>query len=55
MQPKVIPLMLVAGAAGGIVFDHKFSIDETMLLGHLVWQSLVCLALHFSFREGQAP
>jgi hypothetical protein len=50
-QAKFIPLMLVAGAAGGIVFDRKFSIDETMLLGHLVWQSFVCLALHFSFRE----
>lgn len=47
---KLIPVMLVAGAAGGIVFDHKFSIDESMLLGHLTWQALVCLALHFSFR-----
>jgi hypothetical protein len=52
-QARFIPLMLVAGAAGGIVFDHKFSIDESMLLGHLVWQSFVCLALHFSFRETQ--
>jgi len=47
---KLIPLTLVAGAAGGVVFEHKFSIDETMLFGHLAWQSLVCLALHFSFR-----
>ncbi len=51
---KLIPLMLVAGAAGGVVFEHKFSIDETMLLGHLAWQSLVCLALHFSFRAAPA-
>ncbi len=50
-QAKLIPLTLVAGAAGGSVFDHKFSIDETMLLGHLAWQSLVCLALHYCFRE----
>jgi hypothetical protein len=50
-RPKLIPMMLVAGAAGGIVFDHKFSIDESMLLGHLAWQTLVCVALHFSFRD----
>jgi hypothetical protein len=50
-RPILIPLMLAAGAAGGIVFDHKFSIDQTMLLGHVAWQSLVCLALHFSLRE----
>jgi hypothetical protein len=50
-RAKLIPLMLGAGAAGGIVFDHKFSIDESMLLGHLAWQALVCVALHFSFRE----
>ncbi len=48
---QLIPMMLVAGAAGGIVFDHKFSIDESMLLGHLAWQTLACVALHFSFRE----
>jgi len=47
---KLVPMMLVAGAAGGIVFDHKFSIDESMLLGHFAWQALVCVALHFSFR-----
>lgn len=50
-RAKLVPIMLVAGAAGGIVFDHKFSMDESMLLGHLAWQMLVCVALHFSFRE----
>jgi uncharacterized membrane protein len=50
-RARLVPLMLVAGAAGGFVFDHKFSIDEAMLLGHLAWQTLVCLALHFSFRD----
>lgn len=54
-QAKLIPLLLVAGAAGGIVFDHKFSIDEAMLLGHLAWQTLVCLALHFGFRQMPGP
>ncbi len=48
---RLIPLMLAAGAAGGAVFEYKSSIDETMLLAHAAWQLLVCLALHFSFRE----
>lgn len=48
---RLIPLMLAAGAAGGAVFEYKSSIDEFMLLAHTAWQLLVCLALHFSFRE----
>jgi len=48
---RLVPLMLAAGAAGGGVFEYKSSIDETMLLAHAAWQLLVCLALHFSFRE----
>ena len=52
---KLIPMLLVAGAAGGAVFDHKLSIDESMLLGHLAWQVLVCLALHYGLRSTSAP
>lgn len=51
LQGKLIPLMLVAGAVGGSVFEYKSSIDGIMMLAHTSWQLLVCLALHFSFRR----
>jgi hypothetical protein len=48
---KFVPLALAAGALGGAVFDLKFSFDPNLLIGHAVWQLLVCLALNFSFRD----
>ena len=51
---KLLPLALVAGALGGAAFDLKFSFDPNLLIGHAVWQLLVCLALNFSFRDTPA-
>ena len=51
---KLLPLALAAGAVGGATFDLKFSFDPNLLIGHAVWQLLVCLALNFSFREKPA-
>ena len=51
---KLLPLALAAGALGGAAFDLKFSFDPSLLIGHAVWQLLVCLALNFSFRETPA-
>ncbi len=50
---KLIPLTLVAGAAGGAMFEFKLALDEIMLVAHAAWQLLVCLALHFSFRNAE--
>ena len=44
-------LLLVAGAAGGAVFDVKFSFDPNLLLGHAAWQLLVCFALYLGSRR----
>ncbi len=44
---RVAALLLVAGAAGGAVFDIRVSFDPNLLLGHAAWQLLTCLALHF--------
>ena len=51
---KLLPLALAAGALGGATFDLKFSFDPNLLIGHAVWQLLVCLALNFSFLEKRA-
>ena len=51
---KLLPLALAAGALGGATFDLKFSFDPNLLIGHAVWQLLVCLVLNFSFREMRA-
>ncbi len=48
---KLLPLTLAAGALGGAAFDLKFSFDQTLLIGHALWQLLVCLALSLSFRD----
>jgi hypothetical protein len=48
---KLVPLMLVAGAAGGAAFEFELTEDAVMLAGHAAWQVLVCLALYFSFSE----
>lgn len=53
LSGKLVPLTLVAGAAGGAMFELRLSGDAMMLLGHAAWQFLVCLALHLSFREGR--
>ena len=47
---QLIAFTLVAGAIGGAAFDLKFAFDQYLLAGHVAWQLLVCLALHFSFR-----
>ena len=51
---KLLPLALAAGALGGATFDLKFSFDPNLLIGHAVWQLLVCLALNVSFRDTSA-
>ncbi len=48
---RLVALTFVAGAIGGATFDLKFSFDSNLLVGHAVWQMLVCLALNFSFRD----
>lgn len=48
---RVAVLLLVAGAAGGVVFDIKFTFDPNLLLGHAAWQLLTCLALHHGLRD----
>ena len=47
---RLVAFTLVAGAFGGAAFDLKFAFDQYLLAGHVAWQVLVCLALHFSFR-----
>lgn len=47
---QLIAFTLVAGAIGGAAFDLKFAFDQYLLAGHVAWQLLVCLALHFSLR-----
>jgi hypothetical protein len=51
----LIPSTLVAGAIGGVAFDGGFdsSSEAGQFAGFAAWQVLVCLALHFSFK--QAP
>jgi hypothetical protein len=48
---RLAMLLLVAGAAGGAVFDVKFSIDPNLLFGHAAWQLLTCMALYFGLRS----
>ena len=48
---RVAVLLLVAGAAGGAVFDIRVSFDPNLLLGHAAWQLLTCLALHLGLRD----
>jgi hypothetical protein len=43
--PRLGVALAIAGAAGGAVFDVKFSFDPNLLLGHAAWQVLVFLAL----------
>jgi uncharacterized membrane protein YsdA (DUF1294 family) len=47
---RLVAFTLVAGAIGGAAFDLKFAFDQYLLAGHVAWQLLVCLALHFGFR-----
>jgi len=42
---------LVAGALGGASLDLKVAFDPDMLVGHGIWQLLVCLALHAGFER----
>ena len=48
---RLVPLLLTAGALGGASFELKFAFDQILLIGHGTWQLLVCLALHFAFRD----
>lgn len=50
IELRLVVFTLVAGAFGGAAFDLKFAFDQYLLAGHVAWQLLVCLALHFSFR-----
>ena len=45
---------LVAGALGGAAFELKFAFDQYLLAGHVAWQMLTCLALHFGLRTQSA-
>ena len=49
---RLAALLVVAGAAGGAVFDMRVHFDPNLLLGHAAWQLLVCVALHFGQRIG---
>ena len=51
LDPRLIAFTVVAGAMGGAAFDLKFAFDQYLLAGHVTWQLLTCLALHFSFRS----
>jgi hypothetical protein len=46
----VLPLALASGALGGLAF-HLLAFTEQAYEGHLAWQLLVCLALHFGLRK----
>lgn len=50
---QAIPLAVTAGTLGGAVFDWSFGngSEVNAIVGHLAWQVLVCLALHFGLRE----
>lgn len=51
-QPGSAPAFafaLIAGALGGASLDLKVAFDPDMLIGHGIWQLLVCLALHAGF------
>lgn len=49
---RVFLLCLVAGLIGGAAFDDAIWLDSGFadVGGHLAWQVLVCLALHFGLR-----
>jgi len=47
---RVLPIALLAGALGGLTFPW-LSFTEQAYEGHLAWQLLVCLALHFGLRK----
>jgi hypothetical protein len=47
---KLLALVLAAGAIGGATFDINLPADSYLLVGHAVWQLLVCLALHLGLR-----
>ncbi|MGH8250115.1 MAG: hypothetical protein ACREVI_05385 [Steroidobacteraceae bacterium] len=46
---------LAAGAAGGATFDVDFGLasDLNLAVAHVAWQALVCIALHFGFRQSR--
>lgn len=50
LDVRLVAFTLVAGAIGGAAFDLKFAFDQYLLAGHVAWQLLTCLALHFGFR-----
>lgn len=49
---RLFLLCLVAGVIGGAAFDDAIWLDSGFedIGGHLVWQVMVCLALHFGLR-----
>lgn len=49
VRALAIVFALVAGAIGGATFDIKIAADPNMVVGHGIWQLLVCLALHAGF------
>jgi hypothetical protein len=49
VQTLAVVFALVAGAIGGATFDIKIAADPNMVVGHGIWQLLVCLALHAGF------
>lgn len=53
---RLFVLCLVAGLVGGAAFEDSVWLgsDFAQFGGHLVWQVLVCLALHFGLRPAPA-
>ena len=49
VRALAVVFALVAGAIGGATFDIKIAADPNMVVGHGIWQLLVCLALHAGF------
>ncbi len=53
---SLLPLTLAAGIAGGAAFDLSIGRESEfpVIAGHLLWQTLVCVALHLGLRPAQA-
>ena len=53
---RLFALCLVAGVAGGAAFAESVWLgsDFEVVGGHLIWQVLVCLALHLGLRRASA-
>lgn len=51
----LLPMAAIGGALGGAVFEWSVGVESEVALiaGHLAWQVLVCVALHFGLRPSR--